>query len=152
MLDRRTMLSALGALTATIATTQPRLSFAQNLPKLKFGMGTKTMNATTINMVIGEGLGYNKQEGFSIEPVPLGSSSNIFIGLDKGDLAFGVGAPSFQLPLFAKGELPPITNFYEYTYPYKWDVAVLPNAPFKSYEDLKGKKICLLYTSDAADE
>jgi NitT/TauT family transport system substrate-binding protein len=141
MLDRRTMLSALGALTATIATTQPRLSFAQNLPKLKFGMGTKTMNATTINMVIGEGLGYNKQEGFSIEPVPLGSSSNIFIGLDKGDLAFGVGAPSFQLPLFAKGELPPITNFYEYTYPYKWDVAVLPNAPYKSYEELKGKKI-----------
>ena len=45
------------------------------------------------------------------------------------------------MPLFAKGELPPIMNFYEYTYPYKWDVAVLPDAPFKSYEDLKGKKI-----------
>jgi NitT/TauT family transport system substrate-binding protein len=141
MIDRRHMLGALGALGATIATTQPRLAFAQSLPKLKFGMGTKTMNASTINMVIGEGLGYNKQEGFSIEPVPLGSSTNIFIGLDKGDLAFGVGAPSFQLPLFAKGELPPIVNFYEYTYPYKWDVAVQPDAAFKSYEDLKGKKI-----------
>jgi NitT/TauT family transport system substrate-binding protein len=141
MIDRRHMLGALGALGATIATTQPRLAFAQSLPKLKFGMGTKTMNASTINMVIGEGLGYNKQEGFSIEPVPLGSSTNIFIGLDKGDLAFGVGAPSFQLPLFAKGELPPIVNFYEYTYPYKWDVAVQPDAAFKSYEDLRGKKI-----------
>lgn len=141
MIDRRHMLGALGALGATIATTQPRLAFAQSLPKLKFGMGTKTMNASTINMVIGEGLGYNKQEGFSIEPVPLGSSTNIFIGLDKGDLAFGVGAPSFQLPLFAKGELPPIVNFYEYTYPYKWDVAVQPDATYKSYEDLRGKKI-----------
>jgi NitT/TauT family transport system substrate-binding protein len=141
MLDRRTMLQTLSALTATIATTPLQLAFAQNLPKLKFGMGTKTMNATTINMVIGEGLGYNKQEGFSIEPAPLGNFTNIFIGLDKGDLAFGVGAPSFQLPLFAKGELPPITNFYEYTYPYKWDIAVLPGASYKSYQDLMDKKI-----------
>jgi NitT/TauT family transport system substrate-binding protein len=141
MLTRRQTIQAIGALTATIATTPPRTAFAQNLPKLKFGMGTKTMNATTINMVIGEGLGFNKQEGFSIDPAPLGSSASIFVALDKGDLAFGVGAPSFQLPLFAKGELPPIVNFYEYTYPYKWDVAVLPDASYKSYEDLKGKKV-----------
>jgi NitT/TauT family transport system substrate-binding protein len=45
------------------------------------------------------------------------------------------------LPLYARNELPPIVNFYEYTYPYKWDVTVKPESPIKSYADLKGKKI-----------
>ena len=48
---------------------------------------------------------------------------------------------AFQFPLFAKGQLPPIVNYYEYTYPYKWDVAVKPEAGIQKYEDLKGKKI-----------
>lgn len=139
--DRRQVVSGLGALAAVIAASRPRLAAAQDLPKLRFGMGTKSMNATTINMVIGEGLGYNREEGFRMEPVPLGSISSVQIAVDKGDLAFGVGAPSFQLPLFARGELPPIVNFYEYTYPYKWDVAVRPDSPVKSYEELKGKRI-----------
>lgn len=139
--SRRQVMATLGAVAATIATTQPRFAHAQTMPKLRFGMGTKSMNATTINMVIGEALGYNKQEGFSIDPVPLGAIASVQIGLDKGDLQFGVGAPSFALPLYAKGELPPIVSFYEYTYPYKWDVAVLPDSPIKSYNDLKGKKI-----------
>ncbi|MBX3550901.1 MAG: ABC transporter substrate-binding protein [Pseudolabrys sp.] len=134
-------MATLGAVAATIATAQPRFAHAQTMPKLRFGMGTKSMNATTINMVIGEALGYNKQEGFSIDPVPLGAIASVQIGLDKGDLQFGVGAPSFALPLYAKGELPPIVSFYEYTYPYKWDVAVAPDSPIKSYNDLKGKKI-----------
>lgn len=139
--SRRQVMATLGAVAATIATTQPRLAHAQTMPKLRFGMGTKSMNATTINMVIGEALGYNKQEGFSIDPVPLGAIASVQIGLDKGDLQFGVGAPSFALPLYAKGELPPIVSFYEYTYPYKWDIAVSPDSPIKSYNDLKGKKI-----------
>ena len=32
-------------------------------------------------------------------------------------------------------------NYYEYTYPYKWDVAVKPESGVQKYEDLKGKKI-----------
>ena len=32
-------------------------------------------------------------------------------------------------------------NYYEYTYPYKWDVAVKPESGIQKYEDLKGKKI-----------
>ena len=59
----------------------------------------------------------------------------------KGDIEFGVGTPSFQFPLFAKGQLPPIVNYYEYrSYPYLWDVAVKPDSGAQKYEDLKGKK------------
>jgi len=139
--SRRQVVATLGAVATAIATTTPRFAHAQGLPKLRFGMGTKSMNPTTINMVIGEALGYNKQEGFSIETVPLGAIASVQIGLDKGDLQFGVGAPSFALPLYARGELPPIVSFYEFTYPYKWDIAVLPDSPIKTYNDLKGKKI-----------
>ncbi len=140
-LDRRELVATLGAVAAALATSAPRLGHAQAARKLRFGMGTKSMNATTINMVIGEALGFNRQEGFSIEPVPLGAISSVQIATDNGDVQFGVGAPSFALPLFARGELPPIVSFYEYTYPYKWDVAVLPDSPSKTYQDLRGRKI-----------
>jgi NitT/TauT family transport system substrate-binding protein len=140
-INRRTVVTSLGAIAATIATAKPRFAHAQAAQKLRFGMGTKSMNATTINMVIGEALGFNKQEGFSIEPVPLGAIASVQIATDKGDVQFGVGAYSFALPLYAKGELPPVVSFYEYTYPYKWDVAVLPDSQIKTYSDLRGKKI-----------
>ena len=141
IMNRRDVIATLSAVAATIATTLPRRAHAQIGQKLRFGMGTKSMNATTINMVIGEALGFNKQEGFSIEPVPLGAIASVQIATDKGDVQFGVGAPSFALPLYAKGELPPIVSFYEYTYPYKWDIAVLPDSTIKLYSDLRGKKI-----------
>jgi NitT/TauT family transport system substrate-binding protein len=73
--------------------------------------------------------------------VAVGTNSNAQIAVDKGDVEFAVGTPSFQFPLFAKGQLPAIVNYYEYTYPYKWDVAVKPESGIQKYEDLKGKKI-----------
>ena len=85
--------------------------------------------------------GYTKEEGLAFTPAALGTNSNAQIAVDKGDTEFAVGTPSFQFPLFAKGQLPPIVNYYEYTYPYKWDVAVKPDSGVQKYEDLKGKKI-----------
>jgi NitT/TauT family transport system substrate-binding protein len=115
--------------------------FAQDLRRVRLGIGPKSMNATVINLMVGERLGYNRAAGFRLEGMPLGSLSNVLIAIDKGDLEFGVGAPSFQLQLFAKRELPPVVDFYEYTYPYKWDVVVKPDSPLRSYAELRGKKI-----------
>lgn len=139
MINRREILKSAGAATAALAA--PSLVRAQELRKVRMGFGIKSVNPIVINVLIGEGLGYNREEGFTLIPRPLGANANVHIGLDKGDLEFGVGTPSFQLPLYAKGELPPIVNFYEYTYPYKWDVAVKPDSGLQRYEDLKGKKI-----------
>src|SRR5262249_25500564 len=41
----------------------------------------------------------------------------------------------------ARGEWKTSVNFYQYTYPYKWDVVVVPGAAIKRYEDLKGKRV-----------
>ena len=114
---------------------------AAELRTLRFGIGLKAMSAIVINTVIGEALGYNKEEGFTLKPLALGTNANVQVALDRGDIDIGIGVPSFQLPLLAKGEWKSDVDFYEYTYPYKWDVVVKPGSPIKNYEDLKGKRI-----------
>ncbi|MCX7154033.1 MAG: ABC transporter substrate-binding protein [Betaproteobacteria bacterium] len=116
-------------------------ALAQGLRPLRWGLGVKTVGFIVINTLIGESLGYNRAEGFTLDARALGSNSNVQIALDKGDIDVGVGTPSGLLPLFAKGEAPPLTYFYEYTYPYKWDISVKPDSAIKRYEDLRGKKI-----------
>jgi NitT/TauT family transport system substrate-binding protein len=141
MTDRRTFLQGAMAAAAWALTHRLPPAEAQGLRTVRFGFGLKSISPMGINILIGESLGYNKTEGFQLDVKSLGTNGNVQIAIDKGDIDFGVGVLSFQLPMYAKGELPPVVNFYEYTYPYKWDVAVKPGSPIKRYEDLKGKKI-----------
>ena len=139
-ISRRDWLTTSAAFLAAFPLMATR-SFAQELRPLKFAVGLKAMGPPVINTVIGEILGYNAAEGFTIKPVSLGTNANVQIAIDKGDVDVGIGVPSFGLPLLAKGEWQGALNYYQYTYPYKWDVAVNPGSPIKSYADLKGKKI-----------
>ena len=140
MITRRQWLLASGAIAASLPVVSLR-GLAQGLRPLKFGVGLKAMGPTVINTVIGEALGYNKAEGFTIAPASLGTNANVQIAIDKGDVDIGIGVPSFGLPLLAKGEWQGALNYYQYTYPYKWDVAVNPDSAIKSYADLKGKQV-----------
>src|SRR6478735_9461797 len=139
MINRRKVVKGIGA--TGLAMAMPSVLRAQELRKIRMAFGIKSVNPIIINILISEQLGYTKEEGLAFTPVAVGTNSNAQIALDKGDVEFGVGTPSFQFPLFAKGQLPPIVNYYEYTYPYKWDVAVKPESGIQKYEDLKGKKI-----------
>jgi NitT/TauT family transport system substrate-binding protein len=140
MANRRDVVKGIGA-AALAGIASPSVLRAQALTKIAMGFGIKSINPIIINILIGEGLGYYKEEGLQFTARPLGTNSNAQIAVDKGDVQFAVGTSSFQMPLYAKQQLPKIVNFYEYTYPYKWDVAVLPDSPLKTYEALKGKKI-----------
>lgn len=140
MTSRRDVVKGLGA-AALAGVSMPSIARAQDLTKISMGFGIKSINPIIINILIGAGLGYYKEEGLEFTPRALGSNSNAQIAVDKGDVQFAVGTPSFQMPLFAKGQLPKIVNYYEYTYPYKWDVAVLSESSLKNYAELKGKKI-----------
>jgi NitT/TauT family transport system substrate-binding protein len=137
---RRQLLVGGTAFAAALGTLG-RAGHAAGLRELRFGIGLKAMSAIVINTVIGEVLGYNKQEGFTIKPLALGTNANVQVALDRSDVDIAIGVPSFQVPLLAKGQWKSDVDFYEYTYPYKWDVAVLPGSPIKSYADLKGKKV-----------
>src|SRR5258708_1093526 len=139
MINRRKVVRGIGAAGAVLA--MPHVVRAQELRKIRMAFGIKSVNPIIINILIAEQLGFTKEEGLQFTPAAVGTNSNAQIAVDKGDVEFAVGTPSFQFPLFAKGQLPPIVNYYEYTYPYKWDVAVKPDSAVQKYEDLKGKKI-----------
>lgn len=139
-ITRRQWLHASGAFAAALMIG-PRMARAAQLRTVRFGIGQKAMAPNIINCVIGEVLGYNKEENFTLKPQALGGNSNVQVAVERGDVDIGVGVPSFGLPLLAKGEWGSAINFYEYTYPYKWDVVVKPGSAIKSYADLKGKKI-----------
>src|SRR6184192_3715305 len=137
MLNRRKVVQGIGTAVAVLAA--PPLVRAQEQRKIRMGFGIKSVNPIVINILISEQLGHTREEGLSFTPAALGTNANVQIALDKGDIEFGVGTPAFQFPLFAKSQLPPIVIYYEYTYPYKWDVAVKPDSGVQKYEDLKGK-------------
>ncbi|MDE2006022.1 MAG: ABC transporter substrate-binding protein [Rhodospirillales bacterium] len=137
---RRQLAIAGGAFAAALATGLPHAN-AAGLRPLRFGIGLKSLNAAVINTVIGEVLGYNRAEGFTLAPRALGTNANVQVAIDRGDVDIGIGVPAFELPLLAKGQWGKDANFYEYTYPYKWDVAVLPGSKITSYAELKGKRI-----------
>jgi NitT/TauT family transport system substrate-binding protein len=136
-LSRRSLVLAAPAALALAG----RATGAEGPRTLRLGVGLKLLNSTFTNVMIGERLGYMRQAGCHLEGLALGALASVFVALDKGDIEFGIESPSVALPLFAKGQLPPIVAFYEYTYPYKWDVAVKPDSPIQSYADLRGRKI-----------
>ena len=137
---RRHVLASGGATVALMALNAPGI-LAADAKKLSFGVGLKALNATVINCVIGEALGYNAEEGFTLDLQALGTNSNVQVATDRGTVNIGIGVPSTMLPILAKGEWQGAKMFYQYTYPYKWDIAVAPGSQLKSYTDLKGKKV-----------
>lgn len=139
-ITRRHALVSGGALAAA-AVIRSGVAQAAGLRELRFGVGLKAMGPAVINAVIGEQLGYNREEGFTLRPEALGTNANVQIAVDKGDVDIGIGVPSTGLPLLARGEWKDALNFYEYTYPYKWDVVVKPGSPIHSYKDLAGKRV-----------
>jgi NitT/TauT family transport system substrate-binding protein len=140
MLTRRQWLQASGAVAAALALPA-RSAFAQPARTVKVAIGQKTIAPNLINLLIGEGLGYNAVEGFKAQFMTVGGVSNAQLAVDRGDSDISTGVPSFALPILAKGEWGKAIHFYQYTYPYKWDVAVKPDSVLKSYEELRGKNI-----------
>ncbi|GGF51210.1 hypothetical protein GCM10007301_08300 [Azorhizobium oxalatiphilum] len=140
MITRRQWLQASAAFAGAMALG-PRSLFAQATKTVKVGVGLKSINASVINLLIGEALGYNAEEGFKVQGMALGGNANVQVATNKGDVDVGIGVPSYALPILAKGEWGNAQWFYQYTYPYKWDVAVKPGTPIKAYADLKGKNI-----------
>src|SRR5437763_15114743 len=100
---RRQMLALGGNIAALMAVNAP-IARAAAPKKLSFGVGLKALNASVINCVIGEVLGYNAQEGISHDVQALGTNSNAQVATDRGTDNIGIGVPSTMLPILAKGE------------------------------------------------
>lgn len=139
--SRRPLLGWTAAtLLAGSALTRPSRAQAP-LQSLKFGLANKSMSPTSAPFALPESLGYYKQENMTVEVVPLGSDASIAAAVSQGRLDVMVGVPSFLLPLLAKGAPANFVNYFEYTYPFKWAIAVKPGSPIRQLADLKGKTI-----------
>jgi len=114
---------------------------SRELKRIRWAVAVKVMSPIVINTVVGDYLGYFAEEGLTLETLTLGSNPAVIAALDKGDTDIGVGVPSFQLPIAAKGDRMPAVNFYEYTYPFKWDWVVKPDSPITDIAQLRGKKV-----------
>ena len=130
-----TALAGLPCMPRGSARAQPALQ------KLRYGFLDKAVSPDILNLVIPEQLGFYREEGISIEAIPLGSSPAVLASIAQGRIDFGLGVPSFLVPTVAAGQTLPMVNFFEHTYPFKWDMAVLPGSPYQSIPDLKGKRI-----------
>lgn len=106
-----------------------------------FGFATRTINTLAMNIVIPQELGYFRDEGLDMEFKAISAHAALTEGIKNDSLQFAVGSPTFLLPLVAKGEPFPATQFYQYTYPFKWDWAVSEDSPIKEITDLKEKKL-----------
>ena len=141
-ITRRKVLRAGAALSLAGGASSYLLpAMAQAVKKLRFAIATKTVSPIIINVLIPEYLGYFKEEGLSVETIPLGSNAAVMAALEAKRIEFGVGVPAFQIPLVAKGEKLPAVNFFEYAYPFKWAIAVKPDSSIKTLADLRGKKL-----------
>lgn len=123
-----------GAQQATPAVSKP-------VKKVTFAFATKTINPLAMNLAIGQELGYYRQEGLEVEFKAITAHTAILEGMKSGSVQFGVGSPTFLLPIVAKGEPFPPIQFYEYTYPFKWDWAVPVDSQINEVSQLKGKKL-----------
>ena len=138
-IDRRNLM--LGALAGGTALAMPAIGKAKDLRSVKVGIGFAAMSPGVINLFVAEPLGFAAENGIKIEGAALGTANNAMIAIDNGSIDIGVVSSSFFMPLRAKGQMSSIQLFYEYTYPYKWDIAVRPDSPIKTYAELRGKKI-----------
>ena len=144
--------TVVGLATACSSPTPPTTSVpagpgqsapAQREPvqKVSFGFGTKTMDPLATTIVIGQELGYYREEGLEVEFKAIGSVAAMTEAVRNGNLRMSVGSPTFLLTAAAKGDAVPTRLFHEYTYPFKWDWAVPPDSQVKELSDLKGKKL-----------
>ncbi|HEX4409058.1 MAG TPA: ABC transporter substrate-binding protein [Xanthobacteraceae bacterium] len=132
---------ALAVLTVSLLLSNPPISRSQDLRVVKFGFASKVVTPMLANVYIGQGLGYLKQEGLTAQFIPLGPNSVVLSELASGHIDIGTGAPSFQLPLAAKDGAIGSVNFFEFSYPFKYGLAVNPNSSIHSFSDLKGKTL-----------
>jgi NitT/TauT family transport system substrate-binding protein len=135
----RSLIRTAGVLMALIFFCMSAETRAQELRIVKFGFAAKVVTPMLTNIFIGQRLGYFKQEGLTVEFIPLGPNSVVLAELASHDIDIGTGAPSFQLPLAAKDGKPSGLNFFEFTYPFKYGLAVNPDSKIQSITDLKGK-------------
>lgn len=138
-LSRRGSIALLAG--AVAANSLPGPLQAQTLTKVRYGFANKSVSSDVLNLVIGQQLGYYREEGLDADFVPLGSTAAVLAEVAAGRIDIALGVPSFQIPLVVSGQQLPAINYFEHTYPFKYGISVTPRSSITALGQLKGKRI-----------
>lgn len=123
----------------------------EELRHVVFATGSTTGGVHFANFEIGIPLGFYEEEGLEVEILHAGGNAPATAELESGRADFAVGTSSFQVNNYVDtGELPGV-NYFEYTYPMKWEVLVAPGSPIQEVGDLEGTTIGI-HSLGTADE
>lgn len=121
------------------------------LESVIFATGSTTGGTHFANFEIGIPLGFYAEEGLEVEILHAGGNAPATAELEAGNAEFAVGTPSFQVNNYAEtGGLPGV-NYFEYTYPMKWELLVRPDSPIADVSDLAGTVVGI-HSLGTADE
>lgn len=131
----------LGVGVAACGTSTPAKSPAKPVTPITFTIASATNTYLNLDFAVAQAAGFTKAQGISLTVLPLGSNEAATGAVLNGSAQFAVGVPSYQIPIVAQHQPLNMVNFFEYTYPFKWSVAVLNNSPYHSLAQLAGKTI-----------
>lgn len=141
------LVAAIGSVVAALAlsacgSSQGGLTKSANgITQVTIGTPNSGFSPQGINYLIAERLGYFKQQGLSVKVVNLGTVQGMQSALATGKIDFATYADTFLAQVVARHQDLRGKGFYEFTYPFKYGVAVNPNSDIHQLSQLAGKTV-----------
>ncbi|WP_295852618.1 ABC transporter substrate-binding protein [Tardiphaga sp.] len=141
MLTRRAFTTSLASVGVTMLSVHR--STAQSLPTIRLGNAAGIIDPQLIFMTMGQHpkIDYYKQEGCALDIINMSGSGQTMQAIIAGHVETSSLAPIAYLPVFAKNPNVDVVYVYAWLRSPHWGVAVKPDSPIKSLQDLKGKNI-----------
>jgi NitT/TauT family transport system substrate-binding protein len=112
-----------------------------NLTTVTIGTPNAGFSPQGVNYLIASRLGYFAQQGLQVNIVNFGSVQAMQSALATGKIDFATYADTFFGSVYAQHQNLHGTGFYEFTYPFKYGIAVNPSSSVTSMSQLSGKTI-----------
>jgi NitT/TauT family transport system substrate-binding protein len=113
----------------------------KGLTSVTIGTPNTGFSPQGVNYLIAGRLGYFKQQGLNVKVVNFGTVQGMQSALATGKIDFATYADTFLGQVYAQHQDPHGVGFYEFTYPYKYGIAVNPSSSITSLSQLSGKTL-----------
>jgi NitT/TauT family transport system substrate-binding protein len=139
MMTRRKFAAA----AAVLAVARPFVARGASLPAVRIGNASGLIDPQLIFQTVGENkrLGFYEKEGVSVEVVNMSGAGQTLQAVATGNADVSAVSPVAFLNVYARN--PNIDVIFDYCWlrqPH-WSIAVKPDSPIKSLQELKGKTI-----------
>ena len=114
-------------------------AWAQKVETIRFGWCSRSLNSAVAPFAVAEKLGWYRQAGFHIEPVPMNGSIDCTKNVATGEVRYAVASIEPLAILRPQGVK--VINFYTAYQGNVYGLAVPEDSPIQTVADLRGKRI-----------